>query len=292
MVNNNNQNSDIDRLFEMLYSPSDDERELAMRQFIELGSDAVAPLIAFLRDLAASNRIPRFQTGQEQQGQAAMEEYCSLLQREGYKSPNVKAAMDEVFTLTINDRLSQDAIFILGELKTEDAIQFLIKIMEANPSNFNGPPVVTEEVKALQAMGLVAVPYLINEIRDIDRKARTNSIEELRLGFGLGCNLSEQPPGLEDMSEEERDRFFDDAKSSSQESLIQEYVREIQEYIREIQKRILRIFSRLKDPRTLPYLEELLKETTDKWLISEIKKTIAHIKGEVDLYTWHVVLRG
>src|SRR5262245_6901844 len=112
MENNNNPNSDIDRITEKLNSTSESKRKLAKSKIIELDSNTVTPLIAFLSDLTFSNRIPRFQTGQEQQGQAAVEEYCSLLQREGYKSPNVNAAMHKVFTLTINDRLSQDAIFI------------------------------------------------------------------------------------------------------------------------------------------------------------------------------------
>src|SRR5262245_118140 len=110
MENNNNYYSDIDRFLEKLYSPSEPERELAKKQLIEFGADAVAPLIDLLRDLA-SNRVPRFQTGEEQQGQAALEDYCSILETEGFRSPKLAAEV-KLDRLAINYRLSTDIIYI------------------------------------------------------------------------------------------------------------------------------------------------------------------------------------
>jgi hypothetical protein len=234
------------------------------RQIIELGSDAVAPLIAFLRDLAASNCIPRFQTGEERQGQAAVEDYNLLLQREGYESPNRRSAMERVFNLTINDRLSSDVIFILGDIKSKEAVQFLIKIMEYNGTYFG----FGAEIDALRAVGLDAVPYLINELREIDRKARTYPMEELQFHFVISGTIPKEPPVEEDMFEEELG--LDDAAASESWDPI---------YARILQDAILMIFSRMKDPRTVSYLEELVKETTDEPLISSIKATIADIKA-------------
>jgi hypothetical protein len=58
---------------------------------------------------------------------------------------------------------------------------------------------------------------------------------------------------------------------------------------------------KMKDPRTVPYLEELGKETTDERLLSRIKATIAHIKtpssGDVEYgpsgeLVYHFVVRA
>jgi hypothetical protein len=46
-----------------------------------------------------------------------------------------------------------------------------------------------------------------------------------------------------------------------------------------VQARILMIFEEMRDRRTLPYLEELVKETTDQALITWIQRTMNSIKS-------------
>lgn len=266
MENDNKHNSGIAQLLKKLYSPSEPERELAKRQIIELGSDAVGPLTNFLRDLG-TNPFPRFQIGEEQRGREAIEEYCLLRQKEGHKSANLMPAAKKVSTLAINGRLSKDILSIMGELKAEEAIPFLIEIMESN--ELRHPHTTPGVVKVLRDMGMVAVPYLINELREIDRKVRTHSFEELFFGFQLDCNLPKEPLERANISEEELEELFSE---SSFESFFQMEIQLLQD-------KVLMILRIMKDPRTIPYLEELVKETTDGKLISKIKATIAHINA-------------
>jgi len=268
MENDNKHNSDIARLLEKLYSPSEPERELAKRQIIALGADAAAPLIAFLRDLA-SNHIPIFPTGQEQQGQAAIEAHCSFLEREGVEFPNILQAFKRLEKFIINDRLRRDVIFILGEIKSEEAIQFLIKIMEYNGLMGPGRENYGDEMQALEATGLVAIPYLINSIREIESKVRLGSIETLNFSYDFDCKRPEEPRIKRTVDKEKLQLLL---KNIDWEKITQSNVHVIQ-------RKTLLIFRRMKDPRTLPYLEELLKETTDETLISYIETTIADIKA-------------
>jgi HEAT repeat protein len=186
MLNNPNDHSEIARLFDKLRSPSEWKRERAKRQFLKLGPAAISPLLDFLRDLT-SNRVPRFRTGEEQQGQAALETYCSLLAREGSRSPHLEEAGARLDNLAINYRLSSDIIALLGELKAEEAVPFLIKRMVY--VGIDDPYAITEEIKALQAIGLAAVPYLMKEIREIESKVRSSSIEEVNFNYRIGCEL-------------------------------------------------------------------------------------------------------
>ena len=148
--------SKIEQLIEKLRSPDKSERKQAKTQLLASGSAATAPLLDLLIELA-HHPYPRFQIGEEEDGEAALANYRAIEQQEGYFSDKLPALRKKIDASIINDRLATDILLLLGKLKAEAAVPLLIKIMEYQATNGHA---YTEEGKALEAIGSAAIPCL------------------------------------------------------------------------------------------------------------------------------------
>ena len=105
--------SKIEQLIEKLRSPDKSERKQAKTQLLASGSAATAPLLDLLIELA-HHPYPRFQIGEEEDGEAALANYRAIEQQEGYFSDKLPALRKKIDASIINDRLATNILLLLA----------------------------------------------------------------------------------------------------------------------------------------------------------------------------------
>ncbi|HYL98067.1 MAG TPA: hypothetical protein VEZ90_03860 [Blastocatellia bacterium] len=133
-----------------LWSAREPERQKGIEQIRELGAVAAPPLVSLLTDLVHDQR-PRFAPQNEPAGARALSEYL--------RNPESKALRAKLDALTINARLMGDAVELLGDLKSEQAVPILLEILNRS---YRGRP--APEIPALRKIGSPAVPKLISDL--------------------------------------------------------------------------------------------------------------------------------
>ena len=242
-----------------LWSDVATEREFAKREIIRLGHTPIRSLVDVLLALL-SNQYPRFATGREEEGRIALENYLqsslASTSREEFDR-----TVENASRLFINSRLISDVLYLLGELRAEEAIPICIKIMEGRDM-YRRSVGFGDEMIALCKIGSPAVPYLITEVEQAE--ARALAQEDIHLGAVIHRDLDNE--GIEDES---------DATVMTEDDAIAEG-EELRLRIHEIRVRAIRILGKISDKRALAYLEKLVMQTEDIVLIKEIRNaTIA-----------------
>jgi HEAT repeat protein len=248
----------INEAIKKLWSVAKSERELAKQQILYIGLEAGPSLISHLLDMI-NHPYPRFPTGREEEGIEAVKTYCTVLANEGY-SNNCQNARIKVNALAINARLIDDVIYLLGELKAEESIPILIEILKSEAS-WGQSNTYTNELKALQSIGIPTIPHLIKEIKEAD--AGVLIIKKVFTNYIIECKFSGQ------MKEEyfEREKNLADLnKEDSKEDI--NYRRQI------IQMKSLWVLEKIGLPQILPPVKELLKTTEDKFLKAHLEHII------------------
>ncbi len=243
----------INAAIRKLWSFNDAERRDGIEEIARLGPIAAKPLSALLSDLI-ENHHPRFPTGKEDEGKKALERYIKSA-RSGRDED--EEAHNRVSKLAINSRLMQDAICLLGELKAEEGVPVLIRIMEGQAQNSRG---TGYEMIALRRIGSAAVPYLIKAIEE--SHARASEVDWVIFGYAIELGEAE-------------DESFPDQENQDTDEDDEAEIKEIAAIIR---KKSLRVLGAIGDLRAIPFLEKLLDRTQDKFEKEDIEEAIEKIK--------------
>ena len=253
----------INSAIEKLWSPNDLERELGKKQILELGAISIKPLASCLLDLLM-NQSPRFPKGREEAGMRALD-YCRELSKRPMSSEEINESVELITNLFINSRLIHDVVYLMGELRAEEAIPILIKIMERRDM-YSEPDGYGFELEALHKIGSSAVPYLMAAIRE----ARVTAKEQNDMLIGCVMHLGES--GVTLRREEESQRI-------TYEETDEEDEEEINARFYKIQKRAVTVLGSIGDESALPFLRKLAQETVDERLIHHIRAVISRIEN-------------
>lgn len=164
---------DTQAIIRLLSSEGAVERLEAKRKLVEIGPNAVGPLLNYLDDLTR-NPYPRFPLGLEQEGQRALERYHQKL------TLGKQMSSDETRRLTsliITDRLRNDVINTLGQLGAAEAVPLLVRIMWKEQS-LGATEQMNAAMEALRMIGEKAVPELIAAVETADAMVSAERREE------------------------------------------------------------------------------------------------------------------
>lgn len=257
----------VERAIKKLWSADNGVRELGREEVLRIGPAAAEPLVKHLSDLITDNR-PRFATEREDEGRKALQEYMTNVRRSNelvYESKTSEA----VFRLTINQRLTSDAISLLGELRAAEGVPILIRIMESRgePSGI--------ELEALRKIGSPAVPSLIKSITNASISATAAMFEQpIAFHVEILIDLTRDTENAED-EDEEWDAGGDEEDAIDPES---EWVIEIDTL--RIKEKALRVLGEIGDESALPFLESLIKTEGNQALAPSILDAIRRIRKE------------
>lgn len=245
---------------EKLWSPDEQERKTAKKQVLRIGAKSIGPLISLLLDLL-ENPYPRFPTGYEAEGENAVEYHKKLSQHQpSYEEIEESIALST--KLFINSRLIDDVVYLLGELRAEEAIGILIRILEGR-NMYVVPDTYGCESESLQKIGYPAVPCLIAAIRGARSTAEKHS--DIHLGCVMDFGEIDSPQNNETVRLPIA--WFEEGDE-------QETEEEVNFRVRRIQCRSLRILGAIRDPTALPFLTQLLAEAVDERLIIDVQAVI------------------
>jgi HEAT repeat protein len=151
-----------------LWSADETERQQGKDKLRQVGQKAVPGLISLLKELW-QNPVPRYATGKEDEGAAAMEQARKAAEK--HDSKEIWNIVAKLQGTDIRARLIEDAAGLLGRLKAVEAIPLFIDrlLMDDNSSgtHFNWTP----SMNALAEMGSAAVPSLIEAIETAKERA-------------------------------------------------------------------------------------------------------------------------
>jgi hypothetical protein len=236
-----------------LWSADDTIRTLGRHEVVKAGPAAAHDLVILLSELIR-NRSPRFAAEKEEVGAEALRKCLDML-CSGKQPREDDVNFHAVSSLAINQRLISDAISLLGELKSEEGVPILIRIMERHDTMVSEPTGI--ELEALTKIGAPAVPSLIGSIESasvtaaaiIDQKAIT-------FGYAISCNSDDLVEDTED--EEARARDRQSAPDAVERSAINMKAMSIKQ-------KALQVLGDIGDKSALPFLENLAKrESTEK----------------------------
>jgi HEAT repeat protein len=226
---------------QQLWSSNRNERTRAKARLLELGRLSVPALLALLQDLLDKSG-QRYSLGNEERGRAALERWHHSVDT-GDKDGAAQAYRD-FSRWEITSRLREDAIFLLGALRAEEAVPLLIDIMareEADSplSRYEGP-----EMVALEQIGSAAVPMLL-EVLETPAKAERapagNAPSTASGGWALG----------------QHGGHFEYFKARSRAAMV---------------------LGEIGDIRALPVLQDMLASNEDSLLAPYLKEAINRIR--------------
>jgi len=237
-----------------LWSYSESERSKAIDHLLQLGQESVRPLISLLQDLLYY-RHPRFAKGKEAEGAAYLQEY---LNESGWFSgqpsrenidrfrDHSRRATERLSKLVINSRLITDAIYLLGDIKSPEAIPVLLEILNnRRNSAYAGFDVGGPESEALCCIGKAAIPFLIENLKEPCIRAYG------LYGTFIGCCIESE-------SAEDNDDDDDDDEDVAER---EEFERRV---ISRIRQRIVYALGEIGDPQALGALTELQEQSKDE----------------------------
>jgi HEAT repeat protein len=184
-------NEQINAAIKQLFSANDNERRSATEKIIQFGSIAIKPLISLLEQII--EKPGRFYpSGREKEGAAAYER----LQEAFRNGDNLAAeqAREELSQLDITYRLKGDIINLLGELKSEEALPILLRLMwrDLEVEMISKRPRWNNAMKALVTMGGIAVPTLIETLERAESIANSVEYNDVQLSDGTGLTIQSQ----------------------------------------------------------------------------------------------------
>jgi PBS lyase HEAT-like repeat len=228
--------SQTDIAIKKLWSPNESESADGVNELLRMGPASIEKLTSLLGELVNDQR-PRFAPGSEEDGERALQEYVRDARRlysEGGDCAETMAAKDRLTALTINSRLMTHVVHVLGELKAEQAIPLLMEMVNRHwEGSYLGLEFDTPETAALERIGVVSVPLLIENLNEAT--IRAYGFEPLVHGWRVVVDEDDD----EADPEEELDR---------------------QTHIGNVRLRVALVLGDIGDTRALPYLEELLAE--------------------------------
>ncbi len=237
---NRSSQSLTDSAIKKLWSPNESERSEGVDELLRIGPASVEKLTSLLMELIHDQR-PRFVPGREQDGERALHEYLSSARRlysVGGDYAETKAAKDRLTVLTMNSRLMTDIVYLLGELKAEQAIPLLMEMVNRDwESTYSGLEFHTPETAALEQIGAASIPRLVDNLNE--GTIRAYGFEPLSHGWRVVLEEPIQEDSDEPDSDEELDR---------------------QTHIGNVRLRVAGVLGKIGDTRALPYLEKLLGE--------------------------------
>lgn len=145
-----------------LRSSSEDQRQKAKAEFIQIGAKAIPALMALLEDLIKRPQAPRFVTGKEKEGEEAWSNLDS--------TPPQPDQVRNLMNLDISWRLNADVCELLGRLHALEAVPLLLQTMEEREEYF-GTGRMGFEMKALVEIGEPAIPQIVALFEAADSKA-------------------------------------------------------------------------------------------------------------------------
>lgn len=119
-------NDRVHRVIEQIWSSQETERQDAKQALINIGPEAIEPLIMLLKDIIR-NPYRRYMIGKEMEVEQAIEDYNRLLAQN--KSKKAKEALNQLSKWEISIRLKLDAIDLLINLQAKEAVPVLIELM-------------------------------------------------------------------------------------------------------------------------------------------------------------------
>jgi hypothetical protein len=262
-----NPQSRVELAIKKLWSPNEIERVEGVDELLEIGPASIEKLTSLLAELINDQR-PRFVPGKEQEGERALQEY--LLSARRFYSGDVDYdetgdARGRVSTLTMNSRLMTDVVYLLGELKAEQAISLLMVMVNRHwESNHLGFKFDTPDAAALVRIGAPAVPHLVKNLDEATVR-----------GYGFGPLVYGWRVVVEDEQEDFDEEDPDDELDR-------------QTHVGNVRLRVAILLGEIGDTRALPLLEKLLAEIesspespvfgTQGSLSGTIESAIARIK--------------
>ena len=149
-------------LIKELWSANGAEREQARLDLVRLNRSAIPGLMSLLSDIVKDRSRPRFATGREEERRVLWQHF----------QDSALSSSVDLSEVEITSRLEQDAIDILGDLQSVDAVPILIEVMKCRIKyNWIREPWSAEMI-ALQKIGKPAVPALVRLIEDAEEGAR------------------------------------------------------------------------------------------------------------------------
>jgi HEAT repeat protein len=241
---------EVSAAIQRLFSADYEDRLAATENIIRLGPQAVKPLLSLLEEVTRMNGR-QYVSGKEKEGAKA---YRRFLEMDRNNDPEgLEKAKEEHSKLDITSRLKEDIIYLLGELKSEEALPVLIDWMwhapyEVTVFSGSGKPRWNDAMKALVRMGGVAVPSLIETLERAESIA--NSVEYNNVPLPDGAVRT-----IQDQAEENK---------------------------RRIQTRAVLVLGEIGDERALPALERMLEKGSDRLEIREdyVRDAIEKIRGK------------
>jgi hypothetical protein len=181
----------LNAAIKQLFSANDNERHSATEKIIQFGSIATKPLISLLEQII--EKPSRFYpSGREKEGAAAYER----LQEAFRNGDNLTAerAREEHSKLDITFRLKGDIITLLGELKSEEALPILLRLMwrDLEVEMISKRPRWNNAMKALVNMGGIAVPTLIETLERAESLANSIEYNDVQFSDGTGLTIQDQ----------------------------------------------------------------------------------------------------
>jgi hypothetical protein len=256
MVNERNSEEAFSAV-DALWSPEASERSEAMAKVLQHRVSCAELLLSTLTDLI-ENPYPRFAKGREEEGARALE---AVRNARDWTVEGMTKRAKIAREVIINSRLESDVIYLLGELKAEESIPILIRIMERRHA-FSGPLGFTVEMLALSKIGSKAVVPLVESIRSAEQTA--SSLSDSELGF-----VDEYENGV--LDEESEDGGIVTGEDAEEEAEQQRII------ARGIQERALMVLDRVCDRDSVPLLEGLANEMIDPELIKDLRDLVEAI---------------
>lgn len=203
----------VSEYIELLKSSDEVKRQEGKEKLLLLGSSSIGLLVSLLGELSADPFRPWFVSGREREGIEAWER-----RQKADDSGNVaeaRAASELIAQLEISGRLKNDVMELLGQLRAEEAVPILIRLMEERPVD-NLWEKMRYDMKALVAIGSAAVPQLIESIKNAKDTAKRNWQPipayriQVRAAIVLGMIGDERAlPVLEELLRQENDMLVD-----------------------------------------------------------------------------------
>jgi HEAT repeat protein len=250
-----------------LWSSSESERYQSFEEIRALGRDCIEPLLTLLNDLI-SDQSPRFSTGNEEEGDRALNDYVACLRNlsASRSLSDFTKGSHRLGTFVINERLRSDAIFLLRTLRAEESIPILIQIAAGSSTWCGHNEPATE---ALCEFGPLAIPALVEllvEAPELAPKIRT-----------ICCSFSLHVVPEHEMVDEQSSnpvQMEDEGDEDDQAALQQMTLKRVAS----IRKQAAWILGEIGDSRALPVLEGLLRSEAGEARF-DISMAIKKIKG-------------
>ena len=166
-----------------LWSADETERQQGKDRLRQIGQKAIPELISLLKDLW-QNPFPRYATGKEEEGEAAMEQARKAAKK--HDSKEISKIVAKLQGTEISSRLIEDACDLLGRVKAQETIPLFIDRLLRDENGNASKVYWTPAMTALAEIGSAAVPGLIEASETArERAASVKAAPSLRSEEGI-----------------------------------------------------------------------------------------------------------